>query len=59
MVFFAFVDPTPAVAVLKPTDALPERTELYSVGFLFFWLICALASTLTAWLLTPSRTNPS
>lgn len=47
VVFFAFVDPAP--------DALPDRTALYSVGFLFFWAVCALAATLTAWLLAPSR----
>lgn len=53
MVFFAFVDPTPVVAVLRPTDTLPSRTALYSLGFFFFWAVCALASTFTATLLTP------
>lgn len=58
MVFFAFVDPTPVVAVLTPTGALPSRTALYSLGFFFFWLVCALASALTAWLVsTPRRTE--
>jgi hypothetical protein len=56
MVFFAFVDPAPVVAVLVPTTVIPDRLTLYSLGFLFFWLSCALAAGLTAWLLTPSDT---
>jgi len=55
MVFFAFVDPTPIVALLTPTPAMPSRTALYSLGFFFFWAICTLAAALTAWLL---RTPP-
>lgn len=55
LLFFAFVDPAPAVAVLRPTGALPSRTALYSIGFLFFWSMCALAAGLTAWLLRPGR----
>ena len=57
MVFFAFVDPAPIFAVLKPTAAIANRTELYSYGFLFFWLVCALASALTAWLLDTRPTS--
>ena len=53
LLFFAFVDPAPVVAVLTPTDALPSRTALYSLGFFFFWSMCALAAGLTAWLLRP------
>jgi hypothetical protein len=53
LVFFAFVDPTPVVALLQSTGAAPGRTALYSLGFLFFWTVCALAAGLTAWLLRP------
>jgi hypothetical protein len=53
MLFFAFVDPAQVVALLRPTVAAPGRTALYSIGFLFFWLFCALAAGLTAWLLRP------
>jgi hypothetical protein len=53
MLFFAFVDPSPVIAVLKPTGVLPGRTELYSLGFLFFFGICALSASLTAWLIRP------
>lgn len=52
MVFFAFVDPSPVVALLKPAEAMPSRTALYSLGFFFFWSICALAAALTAWLVS-------
>ncbi len=55
LLFFAFVDPAPVVALLQPTDTAPGRTALYSLGFLFFWTFCALAAGLTAWLL---RTPP-
>ena len=55
MFFFAFVDPTPVVALLQPTVDAPSRTALYSLGFLFFWTFCALAAGLTAWLM---RTPP-
>ena len=53
LLFFAFVDPAPVAGALTPTDALPSRTALYSLGFFFFWAICALAAGLTAWLLRP------
>ena len=53
MLFFAFVDPAPVVALLQPTGAAPGRTALYSLGFLFFWGFCALAAGLTAWLMRP------
>lgn len=58
MVFFAFVDPAPIFAALVPTAALPDRTALYSVGFLFFWAICALASMLTAAMLATPAPHP-
>ena len=51
LVFFAFVDPAPVIAVLQPTAIVPDRTALYSLGFLFFFAVCGLASALTAWLL--------
>jgi len=51
LLFFAFVDPAPIVAVLQPTGLLPSRTALYSLGFLFFWVVCALSASLTASLL--------
>jgi hypothetical protein len=53
MLFFAFVDPSPVVALLQPTAVIPDPTTLYSLGFLFFFAVCALAAGLTAWLLTP------
>ena len=55
VLFFAFVDPSPVVALLQPTGAAPGRTALYSIGFFFFWAFCALAAALTAWLLRPPQ----
>ena len=52
MVFFAFVDPTPVAALFSTTGTIPGRTALYTIGFLFFWFLCAAAAGLTAWLLT-------
>ena len=57
MLFFAFVDPSPVVAILSPTAIVPDRMTLYSLGFLFFWSSCAGAAALTAWLLTPPDTS--
>ncbi len=51
LLFFAAVDP------LLLRDAGPrvfaglERETGYAVGFLFFWLTAAIASTLSVWLL--------
>jgi len=59
LVFFAFVDPAPIVAVLRPTDTLISRTALYSFGFFFFWLVSAVSAGLTASLLcTPPAPAP-
>jgi hypothetical protein len=41
--------------MLKSTTVIPGRTGLYSLGFFFFWAICASASWLTACLLRPTR----
>jgi hypothetical protein len=53
MLFFAFIDPAPVAALLRPTGAAPGRTALYSLGFFFFWTFCALAAGLTAFLMRP------
>ncbi|MEY3713288.1 MAG: hypothetical protein RL321_908 [Pseudomonadota bacterium] len=59
LVFFAFVDPAPIVAVLQPTGALQSRTALYSLGFFFFWIVSAVSAGLTASLLcTPPSSAP-
>lgn len=59
MIFFAFVDPAPIIALLGPPDTLPGRTTLYSLGFFFFWLVSALASSLTALLVGGKLTRPT
>lgn len=50
MLFFAFVDPVQLLA-----DLHLSRDAGYAVGFFFFWVLCASASGLTAWLV---RTAP-
>ena len=50
MLFFAFFDPVTLFA-----DLHLSRDAGYAVGFFAFWVICALASGLTAWLV---RTAP-
>jgi hypothetical protein len=58
VLFFAAVDP----ALLR--DAGPrlfaglERDAGYALGFLFFWAIGALASTISIYLIRTARTEP-
>lgn len=59
MVFFAFVDPSPLASLFVPTALLPSRTALYSVGFFFFWIVCAASAGLTAWMLATHPDDPS
>jgi hypothetical protein len=54
MLCFAFVDPAPVAALLRPAGSASGRTGLYSLGFLFIWASCALAAGLTAWLMRPA-----
>lgn len=58
MVFFAFIDPVTMFTLLAPAAALPDRTALYSLGFIFFWVICALASLLTVALFSAAAPRP-
>jgi len=50
MVFFAFIDPLLIGHDLAPPRWIPDRMTGYTIGFFFFWLICALASAFTAFL---------
>lgn len=59
MVFFAFVDPSPIASLFAPTALAPSRTALYSLGFFFFWAVCAAAAALTAWMLSSHPDKPS
>jgi hypothetical protein len=49
--FFAFVDPQVLYWMGLPVKFSVSAT--YSLGFLFFWLICAGSSVLTYWMLPP------
>ena len=56
MVFFAIVDPAPFVDA--PTADGASRMTLYSLGFFFFWAICAGTAALTAFMLTTPAAPP-
>ena len=50
-VFFALFDPDEFLNLAGPH----ERMEAYTIGFLFFWLFCAVAATLAHVLNAPQR----
>ena len=51
MVFFAFFDPLFLSDDTAPPTWLKDRLTAYTAGFFFFWVICAMASFVTAWLI--------
>ena len=54
MVFFAFFDPVELAAVIDENLEV-SRDAGYAAGFFFFWVICAVCSGVTAFLV---RTAP-
>ena len=54
MVFFAFFDPV-ELGALFDADLAISRDAGYAAGFFFFWMICAVCSGVTAFLV---RTAP-
>ena len=54
MVFFAVFDPDELALALDETLEI-GREAGYAVGFFFFWILSAVCSGLTAWLV---RTAP-
>lgn len=54
MVFFALFDPAELAAVFD-SDLEISRDAGYAAGFFFFWIICAICSGVTAFLV---RTAP-
>jgi hypothetical protein len=51
IVFFTLIDPQTLYLLGEPVEMSPMAT--YSLGFLFFWLICAGASLMT-WFMLPA-----
>jgi hypothetical protein len=51
MCFFAYFDPLLLGEDHTPPPWLADRMTGYTIGFFFFWFVCALASFLTAWLI--------
>lgn len=54
MVFFALFDPV-ALSSIVDEDLVIDRNAGYAAGFFFFWVLCAICSGLTAYLV---RTAP-
>ena len=52
--FFASIDPIDLGAVLSMPMEL-TRMQGYGLGFLLFWLLCALSSTMSVFLLRTAR----
>ena len=48
LLFFAIIDPMDVYVFGKPMDA--GRLAIYTLGFLFFWVVAAAASVLTVFL---------
>ena len=54
MVFFALFDPVDLTGILKKRNNLRQKDKKAD-GFFFFWVLCALCSAVTAYLV---RTAP-
>jgi hypothetical protein len=59
MFFFAYFDPVLLTEDHAPPTWLADRMTGYAVGFFFFWIVCAIASFLTAWLIDTRDANQS
>jgi hypothetical protein len=51
VLFFAYFDPMLLADDARPPHWLADRMTGYAIGFFFFWLVCAIAAFLTAWLI--------
>lgn len=54
LLFFALIDPNLLGQALE-VDFEGGAMAFYSLGFLFFWVLCAASSLLTAWLIRTER----
>jgi len=56
LLFFAFLDPIELAGEPSALSFLwPNRTAAYTVGFLFFWMIAAVAAGLSVYMLHTAR----
>ena len=53
-IFFAHVDPVELDVINNPFMDFPIEAG-YAIGFFFFWIICALSSLLSVFLIRTSR----
>ena len=59
MVCFAFIDPVLVGNDDYPPPAFATRMSGYAIGFFFFWLISALSSLLTLYLVRTAHAEPA
>jgi hypothetical protein len=59
MVTFAFLDPLLVGNDDYPPPAFSTRMTGYAVGFFFYWLVAALSSLLTLYLVRTAHPEPS
>jgi multisubunit Na+/H+ antiporter MnhE subunit len=53
-VFFGQVDPLDLYAITTPMNDYSAMTG-YAIGFFFFWIVCAISSLLSVFLIRTSR----
>jgi hypothetical protein len=58
MVFFGLFDPVLLADDIAPPAWLSDRMSAYTIGFFFFWSVCALASGFTAFLVGTRPVEP-
>jgi hypothetical protein len=58
MLFFALFDPLLLGHDDAPPAWLSDRMTGYTIGFFFFWTVCAVASAFTAFLVGPRTVEP-
>jgi hypothetical protein len=51
LVFFALFDPSTMGDGRGPYRWLMHRSAGYTIGFFFFWAICAISGFITAWMI--------
>jgi hypothetical protein len=51
LLFFAFVDPVTIIDETPLRGSQPSSLMAYAIGFYFFWMVCAVAAALAAYLL--------
>lgn len=59
MICFAFIDPVLVGNDDFPPPAFATRMSGYAIGFFFFWIVAALSSLLTLYLVRTAHAEPA